>query len=86
MFERLPSVILVWHDLKLQHGSSNIVGLQIKCGMPTEIPPSRLVSTFSPNSFVIETNLKRICYPWVTDLRCTFSDLTAIFAGFILPL
>ena len=68
------------------HGSSNIVGLQIECGMPTEIPPSKLVSTFSPNSFAIETNLKRICYRWVTDLRCTSSDLTAIFPGFILPL
>ena len=26
--EHLPSVNLVWHDLKLQHGSSNIVGIE----------------------------------------------------------
>ena len=27
-FEHLPSVNLVQHDLKLQHGSSNIVGIE----------------------------------------------------------
>ena len=27
-FEHLPSVNLVWHDRKLQHGSSTIVGIE----------------------------------------------------------
>ena len=32
-FEHLPSLNLVWHDLKLQHGSSNIVGIEEPFGL-----------------------------------------------------
>ena len=43
-FEDLPSVNLVWHDLKLQHSSSNIVGIEEpECGMPTENPSFKYV-------------------------------------------
>jgi len=31
-FEHLPSVNLAWHDLKLQHSSSDIVGIELKIG------------------------------------------------------
>ena len=32
-FEHLPSLNLVLHDLKLQHGSSNIVGIEEPFGL-----------------------------------------------------
>ena len=49
-FEHLPSVNLVWHDLKLQHSSSDIVGgeesfrLNVVC--PLRIPPTSTATLF----------------------------------------
>ena len=31
-FERLSAVNLVWHDVKLQHGSFNVVGIEEPVG------------------------------------------------------
>jgi len=45
-FEHLPSDNLVWHDLKLQHGSFNIVGIEepfrLNVVCPLRIPPSSI--------------------------------------------
>ena len=46
--EHLPSVNLVWHDPKLQHSSSDMVGIEEPCRLnvvcPLRIPPSRNVA------------------------------------------
>ena len=46
-FEHLPSVNLAWHDPKLQHSSSDIVGIEelfrLNVVCPLRIPPSRIV-------------------------------------------
>jgi len=49
-FEHLPSVNLVWHDPKLQHSSSDIVGIEepfrLNVVCPLRIPPSRALYCF----------------------------------------
>ena len=45
-FEHLPSVNLVWHDLKLQHGSSNIVGIEEPFRLNVVCPRESLCQAF----------------------------------------
>jgi len=76
-FEHLPSANLVWHDLKLQHSSSDIVGIEepfrLNVVCPLRISPSRIHSNDLKN-FIITTGLlnhaKNIVYILFVHAGC----------------
>ena len=60
-FEQLPSVNLMWHDLKLQHGSFTIVGIeelfQLNVVCPLKIPCSSVTGIACDTCVLFESRL-----------------------------
>ena len=70
-FEHLPSVNLVWHDLKLQHGSSNIVGIKepfrLNVVCPLRIPLSSTPSSACFSVCTLLGNKKNVQMHVISD-------------------